>query len=263
MSTNQLTLPEFDCHKRVRAAKIVDVMLVEDPKGASLVLDNGQATPVDLAWIDKHTPSPGGYFVVYQDGYTSFSPAEAFESGYSPASGDETGGSDEVSPALVKANQRIASLEAALRSSNERSYRPPTGATIPGETVVRIGALPFRLAADAFVEGSQIHVNEALEDLHADDAARKAAGPGVSGGVTGAGDIARPQGTNPPPGRLVPTHGDALQKFLGDRVGHPLTLKVLPIQPGEPDHASVRIASVDQASAIEGRVIGNVFFPKG
>jgi hypothetical protein len=27
-------------------------------------------------------PQPGGYFVVYKDGYKSFSPAKAFEEGY-------------------------------------------------------------------------------------------------------------------------------------------------------------------------------------
>ena len=30
----------------------------------------------------KHQPTVGGYYVVYKDGYKSFSPADAFESGY-------------------------------------------------------------------------------------------------------------------------------------------------------------------------------------
>lgn len=30
----------------------------------------------------KHKPVAGGYFVVYEDGYESFSPAKAFEEGY-------------------------------------------------------------------------------------------------------------------------------------------------------------------------------------
>jgi hypothetical protein len=30
----------------------------------------------------KHKPEVGGYYVVYKDGYRSFSPAEAFETGY-------------------------------------------------------------------------------------------------------------------------------------------------------------------------------------
>ena len=33
-------------------------------------------------WLDKHNPAVGGYYVVYKDGYESFSPAQAFEEGY-------------------------------------------------------------------------------------------------------------------------------------------------------------------------------------
>jgi hypothetical protein len=35
--------------------------------------------------MHKHKPQVGGYFVQYRDGYKSFSPAAAFEEGYSPA----------------------------------------------------------------------------------------------------------------------------------------------------------------------------------
>jgi hypothetical protein len=46
--------------------------------------DEGYAPfKVDSAYMSKHKPVEGGYFVVYEDGYKSFSPAEAFESGYS------------------------------------------------------------------------------------------------------------------------------------------------------------------------------------
>jgi hypothetical protein len=34
-------------------------------------------------YIHKHNPQIGGYYVLYEDGYESFSPADAFESGYS------------------------------------------------------------------------------------------------------------------------------------------------------------------------------------
>jgi hypothetical protein len=37
---------------------------------------------VDQAYMDKHKPEVGGYFVQYDDGYKSFSPAKAFEEGY-------------------------------------------------------------------------------------------------------------------------------------------------------------------------------------
>jgi hypothetical protein len=37
---------------------------------------------IDAPYIAKHNPQVGGYFVEYDDGYHSFSPAEAFEAGY-------------------------------------------------------------------------------------------------------------------------------------------------------------------------------------
>lgn len=37
---------------------------------------------VDVAFLKKHNPHVGGYYVVYADGYKSFSPADAFEEGY-------------------------------------------------------------------------------------------------------------------------------------------------------------------------------------
>jgi hypothetical protein len=37
---------------------------------------------IDQAFILKHNPQPGGYFIVYEDGYQSYSPAKAFEEGY-------------------------------------------------------------------------------------------------------------------------------------------------------------------------------------
>lgn len=37
---------------------------------------------VDNAYFMKHRPQVGGYYVVYDDGYKSFSPAKAFEEGY-------------------------------------------------------------------------------------------------------------------------------------------------------------------------------------
>lgn len=37
---------------------------------------------VDSAYMRKHKPQAGGYYVLYKDGYTSFSPADAFEDGY-------------------------------------------------------------------------------------------------------------------------------------------------------------------------------------
>ena len=82
-------LPQWKCHKVVRAAKIAAIAqgeTVQDqfPNGSWLLKLDGVEEPREVAheWKQKHTPEVGGYYVVYEDGYTSFSPAEAFEAGY-------------------------------------------------------------------------------------------------------------------------------------------------------------------------------------
>jgi hypothetical protein len=90
MSKRELPeLPAYECHKKVKAAKIVSVnpsgcdskpcKMTVEVDGAEHELD------VQVAYMLKHQPQAGGYFVVYQDGYESYSPASAFENGYTRA----------------------------------------------------------------------------------------------------------------------------------------------------------------------------------
>lgn len=73
-------LPRYRCHKEVQAAKITRVEALHVPH---LVLDVGRdPVGVDPSWLEKHKPEVGGYYVRYEDGYTSYSPAEVFEKGY-------------------------------------------------------------------------------------------------------------------------------------------------------------------------------------
>ena len=85
-----MELPKYRCHKEVRALKIWAVrdrtdaipgriLTFSDPGYESLML------PVSAEYIRKHAPVPGGYYVVYKDGYESFSPADVFEEGYTRA----------------------------------------------------------------------------------------------------------------------------------------------------------------------------------
>jgi hypothetical protein len=79
-----IDMPRYRCHKEVSAMQI-DRIEWRASTGAILVLREGarvEQAPVTRAWMEKHEPAPGGYFVQYDDGYTSFSPAGAFESGY-------------------------------------------------------------------------------------------------------------------------------------------------------------------------------------
>jgi len=66
----------YQSHKTVEAAKIKYI------NGQVLHFESGEYYAVTLEWLQKHEPRPGGYFVRYKDGYESYSPAEAFESGY-------------------------------------------------------------------------------------------------------------------------------------------------------------------------------------
>lgn len=72
----------YRCHKEVHAVKIESI---DAGRPEVTIIPEGDAEPftVSLDWYRKHNPVPGGYFVVYEDGYESYSPAKAFESGYS------------------------------------------------------------------------------------------------------------------------------------------------------------------------------------
>lgn len=75
-------LPVYQCHKRVHADKIVRIDQLENLTTVRLMLTEGRFVDVDQAYVSKHHPQVGGYFVQYEDGYLSFSPAKAFEDGY-------------------------------------------------------------------------------------------------------------------------------------------------------------------------------------
>lgn len=88
----QVALPRFRSHKVVQAARINEVrrrpadsvvggllvLLVPGPDGITGTVEVG----VSVDYMRKHDPAPGGYLVRYEDGYESYSPADAFEGGY-------------------------------------------------------------------------------------------------------------------------------------------------------------------------------------
>jgi hypothetical protein len=85
-----IELPRYKCHKEVWALKIAGIK--RDGEGENRESDGSAIiTPieeryapfrVDADYMSKHKPQVGGYYVVYKDGYKSFSPADAFEDGY-------------------------------------------------------------------------------------------------------------------------------------------------------------------------------------
>ena len=85
-------MPQYKCHKKVWALKIetIEYELSEADVVTAIITpaEDGYAPfVVDEAYINKHKPEVGGYCVVYADGYKSFSPAAAFESGYTRIDG--------------------------------------------------------------------------------------------------------------------------------------------------------------------------------
>lgn len=74
----------YKCYKEVNAGKIIEIdpstsmgdLKVETRPGLNVWMDVG------IEFFPKHSPQVGGYFVEYEDGYQSYSPADVFESGY-------------------------------------------------------------------------------------------------------------------------------------------------------------------------------------
>jgi hypothetical protein len=76
-------IQKYKCYKEVTAFKIKEIkggmglgytLIPEDPELKSAHVGHN--------YIGRHNPKVGGYFVEYADGYQSWSPAAAFESGY-------------------------------------------------------------------------------------------------------------------------------------------------------------------------------------
>lgn len=89
-------MPAYRCHKIVHALKIAALNRNNEDNPNSETDGSAMMTPaengyapfkLDAAFMHKHKPEVGGYYVVYDDGYVSFSPSKAFEEGYSPTKG--------------------------------------------------------------------------------------------------------------------------------------------------------------------------------
>lgn len=65
-------------HKVVVAGKILSL----DEKTGRLTIDNNQEVDVGVEYFKKHNPKASGYWVMYENGYMSWSPADVFEGGY-------------------------------------------------------------------------------------------------------------------------------------------------------------------------------------
>lgn len=80
-------MPRYKCHKEVWALRIAEIHPGRGDgggPGATMVPSDVGYAPFSVGedYLSKHNPKEGGYYVVYSDGYKSFSPAAAFEEGY-------------------------------------------------------------------------------------------------------------------------------------------------------------------------------------
>lgn len=82
-------LPRWKCHKEVSAARIARIITHVDGSADLIVVLDETATGVSKtsiavtpSWMERFKPEVNGFYVLYNDGYASFSPAKAFLEGY-------------------------------------------------------------------------------------------------------------------------------------------------------------------------------------
>jgi hypothetical protein len=85
-------MPRYKCHKEVWALKIKSIEQAPADQERANAGGDWYIVPEEEGYarflvghddyIKKHMPEAGGYYVVYDDGYKSYSPAKAFEEGY-------------------------------------------------------------------------------------------------------------------------------------------------------------------------------------
>lgn len=82
----QMEMPKYQSHKQVWALRIAGVEIHKDGSATIAPKDEGYAPfRTRAGWADRFEGSEEdpGVYVVYPDGFTSWSPTEAFDSGYS------------------------------------------------------------------------------------------------------------------------------------------------------------------------------------
>lgn len=78
-------LPRYKCHKEVNAVKIAAIEFREDGSATIAPIEDKVNTIYTSSGYRerfKGSENDLGYYVIYDDGYTSWSPSKAFEEGY-------------------------------------------------------------------------------------------------------------------------------------------------------------------------------------
>jgi hypothetical protein len=77
-------MPRYKSHKEVHALKIAGIEVNEDKSAKIALADKGYAAfTTKPGWASRFKSGDDpGYYVVYDDGFASWSPTKAFEDGY-------------------------------------------------------------------------------------------------------------------------------------------------------------------------------------
>lgn len=144
------TLPEFKSHKCVKAMRIDKI--VDLRTGIFELITHNESAHntciviVNDAYMGKHKPTEGGYYVLYADGYESFSPAKAFEEGYL-----------QVRPMMADG---VTDLNAQDENDEARTFPPGT--------LLHMGGIPVTLTTHSTLRSHAKNWPLALERLETD-----------------------------------------------------------------------------------------------
>lgn len=116
----QREMPRYVSHKKVWALEISDITDFQIH-----FKEAGYASvPRDEAMFSRYQPVPGDFYVVYADGYKSFSPRKAFLEGYTRDLPPNRGGLEARGEATGAAFERLRHLGLRRVDDSENSANP-------------------------------------------------------------------------------------------------------------------------------------------
>ena len=156
-------MPQYQSHKKVWALKIKQVEL--RPADGHIIhpADEGYG-PFEVSdeYVQKHNPQAGGYYVVYADGYISWSPAEAFEGGHTAIEMRNRGADQSTEAAIVAAGAtkapRVTPADVADEIVSETYTVLPSGRVTVCELTLKNGFTVRGESAVVFIENFDVEI---------------------------------------------------------------------------------------------------------
>ena len=100
---NKRIMPEYQYHKKIKAFKITYIGEEKSERYTVYILrgEHNMCVMVSSDYIIKHNPEIGGYYVLFNDSYESYSPAKAFEEGYSLIDGEAKSDTNKADTGII------------------------------------------------------------------------------------------------------------------------------------------------------------------